>query len=67
MDDDWISIAEAAEILGVSQDTVRRRADEGAIASRRTRPGSGGWRRVSRASVNSYRKAMESGGEPAAE
>jgi excisionase family DNA binding protein len=57
--DDWISIAEAAEILAVSPMTVRRRVDDGEIEGYRTKPPSKGWRRVSRASVEAYKARMQ--------
>lgn len=58
MNDDELTVAEAAQILGVSEDTVRRRIDDGSLKGWRTKPGGGGWRRVSRASVESYRRTM---------
>lgn len=59
----WISTAEAAEILGVSAQTVRRRVADGKIEAFRTKPPDKGWRKVSRASVEAYRAEML-GGEP---
>lgn len=54
--DDHISTSEAAEILGLSEETVRRLFDEGELTGMRTRPGPGGHRRPSRASVEAYRR-----------
>jgi excisionase family DNA binding protein len=56
--DDHMSTSEAAELLGVSEETVRRLFDEGALTGMRTRPGPGGHRRPSRASVEAYRRAQ---------
>lgn len=48
-----MSVREAALLLGVSDETVRRRFDEGEITGRRTKPGAG-WRILDRASVEAY-------------
>lgn len=56
--DGHMGISEAAEVLGVSEETVRRLYDEGTLTGYRTRPGPGGHRRPSRASVEAYRRAQ---------
>lgn len=60
--DDHISTGEAAEILGLSEETVRRLFDDGTLSGMRTRPGPGGHRRPSRTSVEAYRRRQR--GEP---
>jgi excisionase family DNA binding protein len=57
-EDDLISTGEAAEILGLSEETVRRLFDDGELTGMRTRPGPGGHRRPSRESVEAYRRRM---------
>lgn len=52
--EDEMSVREAALLLGVSDETVRRRFDEGEITGRRTKPSGGGWRILDRASVEAY-------------
>ena len=49
-----MSVRDAALLLGISEDTVRRRFDEGVISGQRTKPGRGGWRILDRASVEAY-------------
>jgi excisionase family DNA binding protein len=51
---DELSVAQAAELLNVSEETVRRLFDAGTLAGHRTRPIIGN-RRISRASVEAYR------------
>lgn len=63
--EDWITIGEAARRLGVSTDTVRRRADVGELRTRWTKPPKRGWRMVAAADVEAYRKQM--GQDPATE
>lgn len=62
---DEMSVAEAALFLGVSEETVRRRFDEGAITGRRTKPG-GGWRILDRASVEEYGRRQRGDADPTA-
>lgn len=57
-----MSVPEAALLLGISEDTVRRRFDEGEITGRRTKPG-GGWRILDRASVEAYARKQRGGGD----
>jgi excisionase family DNA binding protein len=59
----FMSVPEAARILGVSQDLVRALFDAGVLTGMRTRPEPGGHRRPSRASVEAYRRAQR-GEEP---
>lgn len=47
-----LSLRQAADLLGVHVDTVRRWADTGKLASWRT---PGGWRRFDRADVEALR------------
>lgn len=61
MHEDEISVAEAARILGVHDDTVRRLYDDGEIDGRRTSARRGGWRRLLRSSVEAYKLAQERG------
>lgn len=63
--DTWITVGEAADRLGVSKQTVRRRIADKAIKARWTRPPNRGWRQVSEASVDAYRRQMD--GEAEAE
>ena len=63
-EDDHISTSEAAEILGLSEETVRRLFDEGTLTGMRTRPGPGGHRRPSRASVEAYRRRQRGEQDP---
>jgi excisionase family DNA binding protein len=55
----WLDVSEAADRLGLSKDTVRRRADEGRIRSRWTRPPRGGQRQYLESSVEEYRLEMQ--------
>lgn len=59
--DKWISVGEAAKRLGLSDDTIRRRCDEGKLRYFWTRPPDGGQRRISPASVEAYRREMYGG------
>jgi excisionase family DNA binding protein len=52
--EDEMSVREAALLLGVSEETVRRRFDDGTLTGRRTKPAAGGWRILDRASVEAY-------------
>jgi excisionase family DNA binding protein len=52
---DDLSVREAAELLNVSEDTVRRLYDAGTLKGHRTRPIVGN-RRISRASAEQYRQ-----------
>lgn len=47
-DAEWLTVAEAAEILGCSPDTIRRHCDAGTLTASKTL---GGHRRVSAESV----------------
>jgi excisionase family DNA binding protein len=58
-DEKWLSLSEAADRLSMSKDTVRRRAEEGLIRSRWTRPPRGGQRQYLESSVEAYRIEME--------
>lgn len=58
MADEWISVGEAARRLGLSDDTVRRRCDEGVLHAIWTNPPNGGHRRVSVASVEKLHREM---------
>ncbi len=40
----YLTLREAAEILGVSRDTVQRRVADGSLPAHRTSPGTGWWR-----------------------
>lgn len=51
-----MTVAQAALLLGVSEETVRRAFDAGEIDGFRTRP-DGGWRKLYRRSVDQYRRA----------
>jgi len=59
-----MSVSEAARRLGVSEDTVRRRCDEGALTASWTRPPRSGQRRVTVESVERLYREMY--GEPTA-
>jgi excisionase family DNA binding protein len=60
---DDLSVREAAELLNVSEDTVRRLYDAGTLTGHRTRP-LVGTRRISRASVEAYRAEHYGEGQP---
>jgi excisionase family DNA binding protein len=61
-DDELITIGEAARRLGLSDDSARRRADEGEFGEVVwTKPPRGGQRRVSAAAVEIYRRRMREG------
>jgi excisionase family DNA binding protein len=60
---DELSVAQAAELLNVSEETVRRLFDAGILAGHRTRPIIGN-RRISRASVEAYRAEHYGEGQP---
>ena len=49
--DDELSVPQAAVLLGVSEETVRRMYDAGELTGYRTRL-DGGWRRIYRSSVD---------------
>lgn len=51
MQDEWLSLSEASELLGVHPSTLRRWSDQGKIESTRT---GGGHRRFTRAVVEQY-------------
>jgi len=55
---EWISVGEAARRLGLSDETVRRRCDDGVLRAIWTNPPNGGHRRVSAASVEALRQQM---------
>jgi len=55
-DEEFMTVPDAAKLLGVSEETVRKLFDAGQITGMRTRPGPGGHRRPSRASVEAYRR-----------
>jgi len=61
-DVEYVSTAEAADLLDVSEETVRRLFDAGELTGMRTRPGPGGHRRPSRASVEAYRRRQRGEG-----
>lgn len=65
-DEETLSVEEAGEILGLSAETVRRRFDLGYLTGYRT-GGDRGWRRISRSSVEAYRRKMRGEDESAAE
>jgi len=54
--EELLTTAQAAQLLGLSEETVRRLFDEGELTGMRTRPGPGGHRRPSRESVEAYRR-----------
>lgn len=56
MGDEELTVREAAQLLDVSEETVRRLFDAHELAGRRLRAGKGGWRRISRASAEEYRR-----------
>lgn len=65
MGDEWISIGEAASHLGVSEDTARRRADDGELGPLRwTKPPGKGQRRVTLSGVETYLKRMQDEQKP---
>jgi excisionase family DNA binding protein len=55
---DWLSLGEAADVLGVHPSTVRKWADEGKLPVRRT---AGGHRRFLRAELEIWSAAQQSG------
>lgn len=55
-DCEWLTPAQAATVLGVAEETVRRLFDAGELTGMRTRPGPGGHRRISRVSVEAYQR-----------
>ncbi|HUI87685.1 MAG TPA: helix-turn-helix domain-containing protein [Anaerolineales bacterium] len=55
---DWLSLAEAAEVLGVHPSTVRKWSDQGALPVHRTQ---GGHRRYKRAEVELWVQAARPG------
>lgn len=55
-DDEYLDVSQAARLLGVHEETVRRLFDTGELTGMRTRPGPGGHRRPSRTSVEAYRR-----------
>lgn len=59
-----MTIGEAAKRLGLSEDTVRRRCDEGALEVSWTRPPRSGQRRVTVASVERMYREMYGPAEP---
>jgi excisionase family DNA binding protein len=64
--DEYLSTSEAAAILGIKEDAVRAAFDRGDLTGMRTRPGSGGHRRPSRASVEAYRRQLHGDGQDVA-
>lgn len=67
-DDELLSVDEAAQLLKVSPDTVRRAFDRGEIAGQRTSADRRAHRRLSRASVLAYGERLrgEGGQAPSA-
>ncbi len=59
---DFLSVAAAADLLGVHVDTVRRWTDEGRLPETRT---PGGHRRIPRAAIDRLRAGAKSGQPPA--
>ncbi len=57
-DEELLSVEETAALLDVSQETVRRLFDTGKLTGMRTTAGRGGWRKISRASAEAYRRAQ---------
>jgi excisionase family DNA binding protein len=64
-DEETITVEEAADVLRVSEATVRRLFDEGVLSGVRTRPAPGGHRRPYRSSVEAYRRRMRGEADPA--
>lgn len=60
--DEYLSTSEAAAILGIKEDAVRDAFDRGDLTGMRTRPGPGGHRRPSKASVEAYRQKLHGSG-----
>lgn len=58
--DDELSVPQAAALLGVSEETVRRMVDAGQLRGYRTRP-PGGWRRIYRSSVDEVLRQRRAG------
>ncbi len=56
--EDWVELAEAAQVIGVHQSTLRRWADAGKVAHVRTLSGR---RRFSRSALEQVRKEMQQG------
>lgn len=63
-DEELLEVSEVAALLKVSDQTVRDLFDAGEITGMRTRPGKGGHRRSSRASVEAYRRRQRGEAEP---
>jgi excisionase family DNA binding protein len=61
--DEYLSTSEAAAILGIKEDAVRDAFDRGDLTGMRTRPGPGGHRRPSKASVEAYRQKLHGSGD----
>lgn len=58
-DDELITVGEAAARLQLSEDTVRRRADEGQLGPIMwTKPPGAGQRRLKASAVEAYRRRM---------
>lgn len=55
LDDDWLSLSEAAELLGVHPGTVRNWSNQGVIPFHRTR---GGHRRYKRAEIELWKQSQ---------
>lgn len=55
LDDDWLSLSEAAELLGVHPGTVRNWSNQGVIPFHRTR---GGHRRYKRAEIEIWKQSQ---------
>lgn len=61
-DGTWLTVGEAAEVLNVHPDTVRRAVTSGQLKAGRT---PGGHRRITRASVEEFRRKLYGdAGEP---
>jgi excisionase family DNA binding protein len=65
--EEFLTVEETAALLGVSEDTVRRLFDAGELTGMRTRVGRGGWRKISRASAQAYRRAQRGENEEASD
>ena len=63
MTEEWLSLSETAEILGVHPNTLRRWADRGFLPVHRTE---GGHRRFRREDITIWQQTRESNGSPAA-
>jgi excisionase family DNA binding protein len=61
-DGDWLTVAEAAELLGVSDWTVRKLADEGRLNDPEKVWRVGAHRRISRKSAERLRKELRGEG-----